>query len=93
MSVSRCRHCDLFGDYTHDCIFALRAALAHERDRARRVVRVFWLVRYSDGTTSVSELPWPSVAWRLVREKGGKVYRVVVRRVAKKARTVRGLAG
>lgn len=34
------------GMYCDTCVAALRAALAHERDRARRVVRVFWRVRW-----------------------------------------------
>lgn len=60
----------------------LRDALAHERDRARRVVRVFWRVRgYTCEYGSLRDCR------RLHVGPWGKVHRVVVRRVAKKAAT------
>lgn len=37
----------------------LRAALAHERDRARRVVRVFWRVRNTEGRELASGMFGP----------------------------------
>lgn len=65
------------------CINYLRAALAHERDRARRVVRVFWRVR--DDAGNVEARLGRQGAFHCRSWFGGKVYRVTVRRVAKKA--------
>lgn len=70
----------------------LRAALTHERDRARRVVRVFWRVRSVDVVGLPICLHYPIRAQAMAvgaRHKsiGGKVYYVTVRRVAKKAAT------
>lgn len=71
------------------CIRNLRAALAHERDRAKRVVRVFWRVRWDNFGAPV----WMTYSLRdqamavgkRHKSDGAKVYRAVVRRVAKKA--------
>ena len=62
-----------------------RAALAHERDRAKRVVRVFWRVRWDNFEAPV----WMTYSLRNQalavgkrhKSDGGKVYRVTVRRV------------
>ena len=70
----------------------LADALAHERDRARRVVRVFWRVRWDEG--EVAGVHGRKLldcfyrfdmkeAKRRYREYGPKVYRVTVRRKAK----------
>ena len=70
---------------TEQCIANLRAALARERDRARRVVRVFWRVRYPDSKRAGYKSYSRADAWRLARTycDDGKVYRVVARRVAR----------
>lgn len=59
-----------------------RAALAHERDRAKRVVRVFWRVRdsYSGYIFSFTDRKRAFENLKLNRGSG-KVYRVTVRRV------------
>lgn len=59
-----------------------RAALANERDRARRVVRVFWRVRVPHRADWVYQ-GYRKHAWQLAKKMGGKVYRVTVRRKAK----------
>ena len=71
------------------CIRNLRAALAHERDRAKRVVRVFWRVR-DVGTIGKG---WEIETRREMRKArhvlandGGdpvRIYRVTVRRKSK----------
>lgn len=64
-------------------IFAeLQDALAHERDRARRVVRVFWRVRVPHRADWVYQ-GYRKHAWQLAKKMGGKVYRVTVRWKAK----------
>lgn len=68
--------------YPSDCIDHLKAALAHERDRAKRVVRVFWRVRdsYSGYIFSFTDRKRAFENLKLNRGSG-KVYRVTVRRV------------
>lgn len=60
-----------------------RAALANERDRARRVVRVFWRVRDARYERSqVIDVDRKSIATNFVwGRRWLKVYRVTVRRV------------
>lgn len=67
-----------------DCIANLRAALAHERDRARRVVRVFWRVR-SEAAGGILLEAERGYAMHYAKQRPGvrKVYRVTVRRKAK----------
>ena len=74
-----------FHSCAEDCINNIRAALAHERDRAKRVVRVFWRVRYPDSKRAGYKSYSRADAWRLARTycDDGKIYRVVVRRVAR----------
>lgn len=88
--LTQCTICDAWiGSELHTavtCVNNLRAALAHERDRARRVVRVFWRVKHLDGVT-VHYGNRSSAFHSLWKYPGCKVYRVVVRRVAKKATT------
>lgn len=67
----------------------LRAALAHERDRARRVVRIYWVVRYAGGHLDVFDSR--SYAWHDAHRFSGRVYRVTVRRVVSASR--RGTVG
>lgn len=59
-------------------------ALAHERDRARRVARVFWRVRNAEGRCEIRDSRFAALmcAKWWIRE-GGKVYRVTVRRKVK----------
>lgn len=63
------------------CIRNLRAALAHERDRAKRVVRVFWRVRDAAGYVQLRSDR--KGAFQCRKWWGGKVYRVTVRRKSK----------
>lgn len=69
---------------TEQCIANLRAAIAHERDRAKRVVLVFWRVKFATGL-------WHD-NFRTLKEARrfagidtatGTVWRVTVRRKAK----------
>lgn len=60
----------------------LRAEVQRLRSRERRVVRVFWRVREGE-RVSVFADRGAAFLWA---KRGGKVYRVVVRRVAKAGR-------
>lgn len=63
-----------------------RADLAHERDRAKRVVRVFWRVRGVDGTVIrpfISKQRATSFLADVHPSWVANVYRVTVRRVKK----------
>lgn len=79
-----CMHCG-HGTREHEsqghCFHAAQAEVERLRSRERRVVRVFWRVRWRDGTQMDCDARLPSM-----RASGGKVYRVTVRRVAKAGR-------
>jgi len=62
-------------------VFHLRAALAHEKDRARRVVRVFWRVRDEYSGYTFSFIFRKHAFTHLKLNSVGKVYRVTVRQV------------
>lgn len=90
--IVMCTHCQWHvtegaGHSLLDCVRFMkadvnqfRATLAHERDRAKRVVRVFWRVRYLDGVT-VHHGNRTSAFRGLWKYPGAMVYRVTVRRV------------